>query len=65
MCLYNLKKLKNKSLPTDLNFEDHAIGNTHIFFWPNFDIQVMNAETLFTEFLIEHNIPLREELNYL
>jgi len=31
----------------------------------NLDIQVMNAETLFTEFLIEHNIPLREELNYL
>jgi hypothetical protein len=25
---------KKKSLPTDPNFEDHAIGNTHIFFWP-------------------------------
>ena len=23
---------KNKSQPTDPNFEDHAIGNTHIFF---------------------------------
>ena len=23
---------KKKSLPTDPNFEDHAIGNTHIFF---------------------------------
>jgi hypothetical protein len=26
----NLKEKKN--LPTDPNFEDHAIGNTHIFF---------------------------------
>jgi hypothetical protein len=35
MCLCNLKKnIKNKikkSLPIDPNFEDHAIGNTHIF----------------------------------
>ena len=32
----NLKKKKNpkkKSLPTDPNFEDHAIGNTHYFFF--------------------------------
>jgi hypothetical protein len=21
--------------PTDPNFEDHVIGNTHYFFWPN------------------------------
>jgi hypothetical protein len=26
------KKKKKKSLPTDPNFEDHVIGNTHIFF---------------------------------
>jgi hypothetical protein len=34
MCLCNLlkKKLK-KSLLTDTNFEDHAIGNTHIYFF--------------------------------
>ena len=25
------KVKKKKSLPTDPNFEDHAIGNTHIF----------------------------------
>jgi hypothetical protein len=24
---------KKKSLPTDPNFEDYAIGNTHIFFF--------------------------------
>ena len=24
---------KKKSRPTDPNFEDHAIGNTHIFFF--------------------------------
>ena len=28
-------KKKKKSLPTDPNFEDHAIGNTQIFFWSN------------------------------
>jgi hypothetical protein len=33
--LVGLKKIKiKKSLPTDPNFEDHAIGNTHILFWP-------------------------------
>jgi hypothetical protein len=30
--LVGLKKKKKKSIPTDPNFEDHAIGNTHIFF---------------------------------
>ena len=25
------KEKKKKSLPTDPNFEDHAIGNTHFF----------------------------------
>jgi hypothetical protein len=29
----NLKKKKKKSLSTDLNFEDHAIGNTRYFFF--------------------------------
>jgi hypothetical protein len=29
---YRFKKKKKKSRPTDPNFEDHAIGNTHIFF---------------------------------
>jgi hypothetical protein len=27
-------KNKQKSLPTDPNFEELAIGNTHLFFWP-------------------------------
>ena len=30
--LVGLKKKKKKKIPTDPNFEDHAIGNTHIFF---------------------------------
>ena len=28
-------KKKRKSRPTNPNFEDHEIGNTYIFFWPN------------------------------
>ena len=33
LCRFIKKKKKNKkkSLPTDPNFEDHAIGNTHFF----------------------------------
>jgi hypothetical protein len=27
------KRIKKKSLPTDPNFEDHVIGNTHIIFF--------------------------------
>jgi hypothetical protein len=27
-----MPKKKKKSRPTDPNFEDHAIGNTHIYF---------------------------------
>ena len=30
--LVGLKKNIKKSRPTNRNFEDHAIGNTHIFF---------------------------------
>ena len=30
----NIYKKKKKCLPTDPNFDDHAIGNTHIFFVP-------------------------------
>jgi hypothetical protein len=30
---HNTAQIK-KSRPTDPNFEDHAIGNTHFFFWP-------------------------------
>jgi hypothetical protein len=31
-----LGSVKKKSRPTDPNFEDHAIRNTHIFFWPKY-----------------------------
>jgi hypothetical protein len=30
---------------TDPNFEDHAIGNTHIFFWP-YQL-VVNLQSMF------------------
>ena len=33
MCLYKLQLKKKKSKPTDPNFEDHATGNTQIFFF--------------------------------
>jgi hypothetical protein len=51
----NLKK-KKKSLPTNPNFEDHAIGNTHIFFfglielsiYPTFQGQDSNSKQTFS-----------------
>ena len=56
--LVDFKKVykKKKSLPTDPNFEDHAIGNTHIFLFGLSCIAKKNPySTQITEFNV--NIP--------
>jgi hypothetical protein len=40
------KVKKKKSLPTDPNFEDHAIGNTHIFLFGLMQISTLSLPVL-------------------
>ena len=40
------KVKKKKSLPTDPNFEDHAIGKTHIFLFGLMQISTLSLPVL-------------------